>query len=374
MMTFTALILIILLYIIPLNNIVYIWSESIANYIISMPQIKIPDIKIIQIIAFLISKNINVILTSIIYVLIVIYIFAILRFFIYILQRVLYIKKDKDIYEKIDFYMEKYNKGLNSLNLGAKLIITIMIIVLSIFKIYDIRIYVLAIFLVLFGFKNFKKKEVKHIKTKAIDKRYKKVKNHIKEENIYKYRNIKWKYNIDPLGVEEPISFEAKIIIGYKKREEVKLNNYDYNRCIYELANQIDNACKVKELTNKQRIAVVFSLFNSIKILEDDKSFEGIIEILTLKRSNEEEIIKCIYNILTYMKFEVEELKEPLNNGRNKSVLAVSGADSEEGDHYYTKNNKKYYYCEILNSGDFYIGENKKENNTKDMSVEVPSL
>ena len=58
-MTFTALILIILLYIIPLNNIVYIWSESIANYIISMPQIKIPDIKIIQIIAFKTDKWYN---------------------------------------------------------------------------------------------------------------------------------------------------------------------------------------------------------------------------------------------------------------------------------------------------------------------------
>lgn len=367
MITFIALILIVCLYIIPLNNIIYIWSKNVAEYIISLQEIEIPNIKIIQIVAFLISKNIDVILTSIIYVLIIIYIFVILRFFLYLLQRTLYIKKDKDIYEIINLYMERYNKGLSSINTGAKLIVVIIMVSLISFKIYDVRLYVFAALLILFGFKGFKKKEIKPITIKVTDKRYKKLKSNIKEEKDYKYREIKWKYNIDPLGIEDPIKFNAKIIVGYKKNEEVNLNDRDYNKSISKLVEQIDDACNIKELTNKQKISVVFSLFSGIEILENDSNFKGIIEILTLKKGSENEIIKCIYKILILMKFEVQDLKMSVVNGRAKSILAVSGADNEEGDNYYVKDGKKYYHCEILNSNDFYIGECKKENNTEDV-------
>lgn len=360
MTAFIALVVIFFIYIIPLNIFLYKWSEIIARVIIDKLQIYIPNNEAIQGIALIISKNIEEILISFIYIIFIIFIFIIVRFILYLYQRYFYLDQEKNIYEIIDNYIEKYSVGMKSLNLVLRSIVVILLSILIKFNVYDIRLYVFAVLILLFVLKSYRKrpKKKKEKRKKIVDKRYTDVKSDVKEDSSYVYDKLIWNYNIDSLGIEEPIKFEAKIIIGYENKENEKLSKEDGRRAIKELAEQIKTICESKELLKKHMILVVFSLVKTFNLLEEDEKIKEPIEVIKAKEGTEKEVIKIVASILTYMGFDIKELERPLKSGNKKSYLAISGADEEEGDNYYKENNKKYYHAELENN-EFYVGEIK---------------
>ncbi|MEG2018647.1 MAG: hypothetical protein RR128_09355, partial [Clostridium sp.] len=145
MISITGIIILIILYVIPLNLVLYNRCEILGEHIIENMVIEVVEKHYV-----FIERNLKAVLVSANYVLIILLLFIIIRFLLYVIQRYLYLAKDIDLYERGNETLVKYDKGLEHINFWGKFIVIIISIVLIYFRIYDVRLFVFGVLLILF--------------------------------------------------------------------------------------------------------------------------------------------------------------------------------------------------------------------------------
>lgn len=353
MISVTGIILIILIYVIPLNLVIYNGCEVISDQIISEMVIEVVEKHYV-----FIERNLKAVLVTIHYILIILLLFIIIRFLLYVIQRYLYLAKDIDVYEKLSDILVKYDKGLEHINFWGKFIIIAIFIVLIYFKIYDIRLVVFGILLILFVFRKYK---VKKKRKKSIIRRTKKPDNEeILEERDPNedYKLLKWKYDCNSISVKEPILLEVEFNITNNHRVMAGATEREFEKNVFEFSKKVQNLCKTYELSKEQRIEVVLTLISTFKV-EEEKEEKTPAQVITAEAGNFLSLGRCAIEILRAMDLDVVEFLVPYEKGETKITFAVEGADLESEDNYFIKDNKKYYYCELLGQGKFYMGHQK---------------
>lgn len=367
MISFLSLIMILIVYVIPTNILIFSLSKVISNNIIN---------EVIDIFSNIINKvnidyidkiinftivNVRDILIWTIYIIIILILFIILKIILTLWNKINFVRNGTSLYEEINNFFERYDKGLKCINrVGRGIVITLLSIIIY-FKVLDVKIFIFAILLLLFGFDKYKIKKVKKEKVEVEDNIYTDVETNINKSNGSNYLTLKWKYVIDPLGIEKPISFKAEFRKGDRDVVIDKFTGIEKQKSIDELSYQIKKACDYKELGNKHIISVVLALANSFNISDETDNIKLPSEVVESNIGSEEEIEKCVVAILASIGFDIEKHKISLSEGKSKLVLMVSGADNEKSDNYYIKDSKKYYYCEIFNDNGYYIGELKEQ-------------
>ena len=96
MISVTGIIIIILIYVIPLNLVIYNHCESRAEEIISKMVITVVEKHYV-----FLERNLKSVLSWGNYILIILLLFILIRFILYVIQRYLYLAKDIDLYEKL---------------------------------------------------------------------------------------------------------------------------------------------------------------------------------------------------------------------------------------------------------------------------------
>ena len=354
MISVTGIIILILLYVIPLNLVIYNLCEDIAEDIINQMIITVVEKHYV-----FIERNLKVILISINYILIILLLFIIIRFLLYVIHRYLYLAKDIDFYEKFNEVLVKYDKGLEHINFWGKFIIIIILIVLMYFKIYDIKLIVFGILIILFVFRKFK---VKKNKKKVIGGKGKKLdKEDIIEEITLNedYKLLKWKYDCNSISVKDPIFMEVEFNMITNNRIIDEATEREFEKNVLDFSTKVQKLCRTYELSKEQSIEVILTLISSFKI-EEEKEEKTPAQVITLEGGNSLSLGRCAIEILRAMDFDVVEFQVPYEKGETKITFAVEGADLETGDNYFVKGNKKYYYCELFSEGKYYIGPQKK--------------
>lgn len=350
MITAVGLIAIILLYIIPLNLVIYNLSIKISRWIFNLC-----SNSNIEIFRSMSSIHIFEIIDWIIYIIIVCLLLILLRIILYLLQRYFYIKKNFDLYDHIPLFLEKYNLGLRGVNMYARITVVIIITVMLYFKIYDVRIYVFAILLFMFGFKNYKVK-IKSSKEKTNNSTDKG-----KKHEDY-HRIIQWQYIGNTISGDEITIF--KVNFNVEDKELIKINKNYFEKNIYSFSQDIKAICEDKDFSKKDIIEVVLQLisrFRKANYKDDNFQIEkSACRVLYEEEGTPLELVNCASEILKAMDFDVIESKLPYDEDNMKIVLFVNGADLEKGENYYTKDGIKYYYCELLAKEKYYIGEQKE--------------
>lgn len=353
MISVTGIITMILIYVIPLNLFIYNLCEDIADHFINQMIITVVEKHYV-----FIERNLKIILVSINYISIILLLFIIIRFLLYVIHRYLYLAKDIDLYEKFNEVLVKYDKGLEHINFWGKFIIIIILIVLMYFKIYDVRLVVLGILLILFVFRKFK---VKKRRKKVIGGKHKKPDN---EESLEEradnedYKLLKWKYDCNSISVKDPILMEVEFNILDKNRILDEVTEREFEKNVLEFSKKVQKLCKRYEFSKEQSIEVILTLISSFKV-EDEKGEKTPAQVITAKGGNSLSIGRCAIEILRAMDLDVVEFLVPYDKGETRITFAVEGADLETGDNYFIKDNKKYYYCEFLGQGKFYMGYQK---------------
>lgn len=353
MISVKGIIIIILIYVIPLNLVIYNLCEHIADHIISQMIITVVEKHYV-----FIERNLTVILVSINYILIILLLFIIIRFLLYVIQRYLYLIKDIDLYEKLNDGLVKYDKGLEHLNFWGKFIIIIIIIMLIYFKIYDVRLFVFGILLILFVFRKFK---VKKRRKRVIGGKPKKLeKEDILEEraNNEDYKLLKWKYDCNSISVKDPISMEVEFNIIDNNRILDEVTERQFEKNVLEFSKKVQKLCKRYELSKEQSIEVILTLISSFMV-QEEKEEKTPAKVIIAEGGNSLSLGRCAIEILRAMNLDVVEFLVPYEKGETRITFAVEGADLESEDNYFIKDNKKYYYCEILGQGKFYMGHQK---------------
>lgn len=353
MISVTGIIIIILIYVIPLNLVIYNLSEGFADYIISEMIITVVEKHYV-----FIERNLKVILVSLNYILIILLLFIIIRFLLYVIHRYLFMAKDIDMYEKFNEVLVKYDKGLEHINFWGKFIIIIIFIVLMYFKIYDVRLFVFGVLLILFVFRKFKikkrRKKVVRSKTKRQDNE------DIIEERVNNedYKLIKWKYDCNSISVTEPIFMEVEFNMIDNNRIIDEGTERQFEKNVLEFSIKVQKLCRRYDLSKQQSIEAILTLISSFKV-EDGKEEKTPAQVITAEGGNSLSLGRCAIEILRAMDLDVVEFLVPYEKGETKITFAVEGADLESEDNYFIKDNKKYYYCEILGQGKFYMGYQK---------------
>lgn len=374
-----ALGIIVLLYFTPLNIVLYKYLYNCIGNIINRGILK----EIFIYIPF-IKDNIQGRVTWILFFVIVVsaplIISKVIKFILNFI--------DYEFYNKVNNryrnYLYKYTRGTKEINYILMLGVTLILIIMKFLRIGNVRIYALGILLITYVFRVYKKGVKQNNERIKEDRRYKKVKSITKKVVGAEYKVLKWKYIIDHCLVELPIEFQANVRINDSTILKLP-NGYLVEVTINDLAKEIENACRVKGLNYKNKINVVLSLFsefkyevevvksnykegkqNEVSHLEDridDYNEEKVYELKTPRKvietgsGNGVELGKCAISIFRAMGIDVEEIELPRKDGENKVALFIEGADIEQSDNYYVKDNKKYYYCEILRDNKYFIGE-----------------
>lgn len=154
MITATGVIIVILIYIIPSYLLIYIVSQKIVEYFIELSGIHPGNINY-----SFINIEISELMVWLMFIFIIILLFILVRFLLYILQRYLYLTREWDLYDKIDEIFTRHDKGLNTINFWGRLIVLALVILMIYLKIYDVKLFVFAVILNLFIFKEYKVKK-----------------------------------------------------------------------------------------------------------------------------------------------------------------------------------------------------------------------
>lgn len=214
MISFVAFILIIMIYIIPLNIPIYNLSNSVSVNILNT----------IYNDGF--TDTSRIALTSTIYLLIIAIIFLVISLTLYLLQRNYVVERGENLYKKINDEILKYNKGLSKLNIYGTIIIAILIIIMIIMGVVDIRPYVLGVLLVVFILKQDIKINSDNVDVEAIKKKRelkelaREEKNNLIEENKKMVKN-NGKEIVEKLENDEKLT-DDKINIEEKSKRELQ--------------------------------------------------------------------------------------------------------------------------------------------------------
>lgn len=352
MISITGIIILIILYVIPLNLVLYNRCEILGEHIIENMVIEVVEKHYV-----FIERNLKAVLVSANYILIILLLFIIIRFLLYVIQRYLYLAKDIDLYERCNEILVKYDKGLEHINFWGKFIVIIISIVLIYFRIYDVRLFVFGVLLILFVFRKFKVKKVRkkarRSKPKMPDNE--EIPGEIMDNGDYKL--LKWRYDCNSISVKDPIFLEVEFNMITNYRIKDTATEREFERNVLDFSKKVQNLCRRYELSNEQSIEVVLTLISSFKVVEEEEKTPA--QVITGEGGNALSLGRCAIEILRAMGLDVVEFLVPYEKGETKITFAVEGADLESEDNYFMKGNKKYYYCAIEGQGKFYIGHQK---------------
>ena len=172
------------------------------------------------------------------------------------------------------------------------------------------------------------------------------------------YKLLKWKYDCNSISVKEPIRLEVEFNITNNHRVMAGATEREFEKNVFEFSKKVQNLCKTYELSKEQRIEVVLTLISTFKV-EEEKEEKTPAQVITSEAGNFLSLGRCAIEILRAMDLDVVEFLVPYEKGETKITFAVEGADLESEDNYFIKDNKKYYYCELLGQGKFYMGHQK---------------
>ncbi|GFP76555.1 hypothetical protein [Clostridium fungisolvens] len=349
MIEIIALFLVIVFYVIPLNLLVYVLCVKFADYLLkTFPN---PPFKFL----LYISSDY---LPPTIYLVSFVILFLLLYFLLSnVVRKSLFVFKNIDISQ---WSLIKYSKGQSSINLAARVLICLSLVVQIFFKVIDIKIMVLGVLCLLFIFKELKpKKVIKDLKS-DIKQEENNEKKELAEEVGEDYIDFNWSYTIDALNIKKPIDFKISFKKGDNHLVQDEETQLEIEKNIKDFGEQIKGLCDLNGLDNFQKISVVYSLISKFKYKTDvdDKTFtlQKPSETLEKQEGDNYSLGVCTAAIIRAMGIEVIELKIPLKDGQTNLALAVEGADELVGN-YYTNDNKQYFYCELKEDNSFRIGE-----------------
>jgi predicted transglutaminase-like cysteine proteinase len=379
MASITALVLVILLYVAPLNLVIYKASQQALDRILQSQQGIALFLKEFPLTSYILEEAPNT-AVAFLYVVNVAAIFLLVYFLLrFILERSLYVFMDKEI--DIIVIMKKYSYGQRHINAISNLFISLILTLHLFFRVFDVKIFILGILCIMYVYKelevrkkvNKKEKTPKAVKTEA----------ETKEEEAATSTNtlsLQWIYNLDPLSVEQPVRFFARVNYSTERYSEFQqkehldnsptaLRNYVLQGLcpeVTDLANQIKAACSLKNFTTFHVVSSVMALQQSFKYVYDmdSKGFEEYIryplETLVDKEGDCDCHSICSAALLYSMGYHVVLLRIMLPEGDGHLALAVEGAEGIPGN-FFELSGKKYYYCEVTpsdnNTMKFKVGE-----------------
>lgn len=349
MIEIIALFLIIVFYVIPLNLPVYGLCVNFADYLLkTFPN---PPFKFL----LYISSDY---LPPTIYFISFVVLFLLLYFLLSnVVRKSLFVFKNIDISK---WSLIKYSKGQRSINLSARILIILSLVLQVFFKVIDIKIIVLGILCLIFIFKELKpKKIVKDLKSE-IKPEENNEKKELAEEIEAGYIDFNWSYTMDALNIKKPIDFKVSFKKGDNNIVQDEETKLEIEKNIKDFGEQIKELCDSNGLDNFHKISVVYSLISKFKYKNEvyNKTFvlQKPCETLEKQEGDNYSLGVCTAAILRAMDMEVIELKIPLKDGQTNLALAVEGADELVGS-YYTNDSKQYFYCELKEDNSFRIGE-----------------
>ncbi|GFZ30276.1 hypothetical protein CSC2_08020 [Clostridium zeae] len=349
MIEIIALFLVIVFYVIPLNLPVYWLCIKFADYLLET----FPNSPF----KFLLYISSDYLPPSIYFVSFVL-LFLLLYFLLSnVVRKSLFVFKNIDISK---WSLIKYSKGQSSINLAARVLIILSLIVQIFFKVIDIKIIVFGMLCLIFIFKELKNKKIRKDLESEIKSDKKAIDKELAKDSGKAYIEFNWSYTMDALNIKKPIDFKVSLNKGDKHLVQDEENQLEVEKNIKDFGEQIKELCDSNGLDNFHKISVVYSLLSKFKYKKevDNKIFtlQKPSETLEKQEGDNYSLGVCVAAILRAMDMEVIELKIPLKDGQTNLALAVEGADELVGN-YYTNDNKQYFYCELKEDNSFRIGE-----------------
>ncbi|ERI91955.1 hypothetical protein HMPREF1982_02701 [Clostridiales bacterium oral taxon 876 str. F0540] len=345
MLEVTALLIIGLLYIIPLNLVFYQLSNQTVMSIVNGQ--KTPFI----------TDGTSGILTAVFYVVYVGILFLCIYLLLkYIVVKSVYVYLDNEIEE--NKLLAKYTKGQRNINAIGFISIVVVLFIHILAGVFDIKIIVLAFLCLMFVFRTSHKNSLKQRdKREAVD------------EEIVEGNNsllFEWTYNMDPLNMQQPVRFVVSLPVNTDRYIEYKAKDHNDNMpqalrehvldgiCpeVVEFARQVKRICVARGFTTFHQASVIMAFQQSLKYVLDIDS-KNIAEYL---RYPLETIVDregdcdchsiCSAAILYAMGYDVVLLRITFPEGEGHLALAVEGAEGIPGN-FLRYNNRNYYYCEV---------------------------
>jgi hypothetical protein len=360
MASLTALVLVIILYVFPMNIVIYKTSQQAIDRIMQSQQGIALALKEFPLTSYMLEEGYNgavafLYVTNVVAIFLLVYVL-----FRFILERSLYVFLDKEI--DIMGVMKKYSYGQRRINAISNLLISLILALHLIFRVFDVRIFVLGILCIMYIYINMgNRKKVEKRKEKPSKADEAEV-----EEVAKNTLSLQWSYNLDPLSVEQPVRFFARVNYSteryaeYQQKEHLDnwpkaLRNYILQGLcpeITDLANQIKAACSLKNFTTFHVVSSVMALQQSFKYVYDmdSKGFEEYIryplETLVDREGDCDCHSICSAALLYSMGYEVVLLRIMFPEGDGHLALAVEGAEGIPGN-FFELSGKRYYYCEV---------------------------
>jgi hypothetical protein len=353
MIEFIALFLVILFYVIPLNIVLYNFCEYFSEYLLeNYPN---PPFKFL----LYISSDY---LPSTIYVVSFMLIFLLFYFLLSnVIRKSLFIFKNIDISK---YNLIKYSKGQKSMNITARILIIVLLLLQWYFDVIDIRIIVLGVLCLVFIFKELKPRKTRKTLENAVKPKERISKKDLVVDNKEDYMDLSWSYVLDALDLKKPIEFN----IRFNKKEDYlvkdKATMLEIEKNIKDFSEEVKAICDYNGLDNFHKISAVCSLISKFKVDESiehpEQPNQTPSETIVKQAGNDYSLGLCTAAILRAMNLEVKELEIPSKDGGTKLALAVEGADELVGN-YYVSDNKQYFYCQLGENNDFIVGEVPEE-------------
>lgn len=280
----------------------------------------------------------------------------------------LYLEETKGENEKkvdIKEILYEYKRGQGYINKISFFCILVILFAHILFRIYDVRIFVLGILSLLFVFTTKRKPEKSYEEDSEMTEILKDDESRT-EEIVYS-----WKYRINPLDKNEFINFRAKIKWSKERYLEYQAMDHSDNspeflsryvldgKCpeVIDLTNQIKKMCRDNGLNTFHTASVVMSFQQSFRYKQDYDSKGDLeyirypLETLVDKEGDCDCHAVCASTILSLMGYSVLLLRIIYENGEGHLAFAIEGAEGLPGE-FLEYENKKYYYCEATPSND----------------------
>jgi hypothetical protein len=361
MFELTALVLILLTYVVPLNVFIYSLSLQTVTGIISSQNIILISLKNLPLSSYILKVHTGA-AAAFVYILYIGLIFLVLYLlFRFVIIKSIYVYLDKEI--NLDTLLLTYSRGQGKLNIAANIAIVTVLILHLVFSIFDIKVFVLGILSMVFIFKSIRVKPHKNDKKQAAQI----------EEPVQKTDegnsiiSFEWYYNTDSLGIQRASRFTASISVNMDRYKEYQGEEHIDNSSevlrkhvldgicpeIADLAAQIKKQCTVKGFTTFHQASVVMAFQQSLKYVYDidSKGYEEYVryplETLVDKEGDCDCHGICSAAILYAMGYDVVLLKIVYARSEEGHLaIAVEGADGIPGN-FYELGGRRYYYCEV---------------------------
>ena len=374
MLEITAFLLILMLYIIPLNLFFYGLSEETAIGILNSQSNFISSLKRIPLLTNILEEPNKI--AAFFYILYVILFFAAIYLTLkYILVKFLYTYVDIEIDESA--FLLKYSSGQRNINAIGNIAIVLILIMHFLFSLFDVKILVLSFLCITFIFR---KPSVKAVNGRV---RHETKEPEVTTEALNNVVVLKWNYNMDPLAIQRPIGFEISIPVdmdtykSYQSREHSDGSNHTIREyvsegiCpeINEFARQIKKLCTARGFNTFHRISSVMAFQKSLKCAysvvgnkQGEADIKYPLETIVDREGGFYSHVLCAAAILSAMGYDVLILRILSPEEEERLAIAVEGAEGISGS-FLNYNNNTYYYCEITSedseggSMDFRVGE-----------------